>query len=268
VPDELAIWVYCVARQGDTLPGQLTGVDGEHEVERIESGDLAALVSRVPLSQFGAEPLRRNLNDLSWLERVARAHEAVLESALEHATIVPARLCTIFEDEEGAARMLDEQRAELGVALDALAGRSEWSVKLLVDRATLAAAAREDEPDASGGRAAPGSGADYMLRRREERRLAELADRIAGDLAEDVHAHLCECANDAVLNAPQNRELSAHEGEMLLNGAYLVDSASIERLRAAVDELQDRHRALGARLVLSGPFPPFNFVPRPEGAAA
>jgi hypothetical protein len=107
-----------------------------------------------------------------------------------------------------------------------------------------------------------------MLRRREERRLAELADRIAGDLAEDVHAHLRECASDAVLNPPQNRELSAHEGEMLLNGAYLVDSASIERLRAAVDELQDRHRPLGARLVLSGPFPPFNFVPRPEGAAA
>jgi hypothetical protein len=227
-----------------------------------------ALVSRVPLSEFGAEPLRRNLNDLPWLERVARSHEAVLERALEQATIVPVRLCTIFDDEQGAERMLEQQRAQLGAALEALAGRSEWSVKLLVDRAALEAAARGEEADAEADAAAPGSGAAYMLRRREERQLRELADRIAGELAEDVHSGLRDCASDAVLNAPQNRELSGHEGEMLLNGAYLVEAANVERLREAVAELQDRHRDLGARLVLSGPFPPYNFVPRPEPAPA
>jgi hypothetical protein len=268
VEDERAIWVYCVARREDPLPEQLPGVDPEHAVERVERGDLAALVSRVRLAEFGEEPLRRNLNDLPWLERVARGHEAVLERALEHATIVPARLCTIFADEQGAGRMLEEQRAELGAALDALAGRSEWSVKLLVDPSALEAAARGAEPDASRDRAAPGSGADYMLRRREERELRELTQRIAGELAEDVHARLRECASDAVLNAPQNRELSEHEGDMLLNAAYLVETAAIERLREAVDELQDRHRTLGARLVLSGPFPPFNFVPRPQATPA
>ncbi len=265
MPDELAVWLYCVARAGDPLPDRLAGVHPEHAVERVERGGLAALVSRVPLSEFGEEPLRRNLNDLPWLERVARSHEAVLERALEQATIVPVRLCTIFEDQEGAARMLDEQRSELAAGLDALAGRSEWSVKLLVDRAALEAAARAEDPADA---AAPGSGAEYMLRRREERRTLELAQRLAGELAEDVHSRLRERVSDAVVNAPQNRELSGHEGEMLLNGAYLVADADVERLRAAVAELQERHRDVGARLVLSGPFPPYNFVPRAEAAPA
>ena len=268
MPDEHAVWVYCVARRDEPLPDGLPGVDPAHVVERVEHGELAALVSSVPLSEFGEEPLRRNLNDLAWLETVARGHEAVLERALEHATIVPVRLCTIFGDRQGAARMLDEQRPELEAALDVLAGRSEWSVKLLVDRAALEAAARGVEPEPSGEPAAPGSGAAYMLRRREERRLREVAQRIAAELAEDVHTRLRGCASDAVVGAPQNRELSAHEGEMLLNGAYLVETASVEQLREAVAELQDRHRHVGARLVLSGPFPPFNFVPRPQAAPA
>ena len=266
MPDEVAVWLYCVARHGEALPEGLPGVDPQHAVERLERGGLAALVSRVALDEFGEEPLRRNLNDLRWLERVARAHEAVLERALEQATIVPVRLCTIFADEDAALRLFEEERAAFEEALDALAGRGEWSVKLLVDRSALEAAAAADAP----GRPpdGTGSGAAYMLRRRHEREVHELADQIARALAEDVHAHLREAASDAVVNPPQNRELSGHEGDMLLNGAYLVESAAVDRLGELVSELEDRHRALGARLELTGPLPPYNFVQRPRAARA
>jgi hypothetical protein len=263
VPDEpSALWLYCVARVGDPLPEGLPGVHAGSAVERVEQGELAALASAVPLSEFGEEPLRRNLNDLGWLERVARGHEAVLERALEQATIVPLRLCTIFADEQGARRMLEEQGADLEAALDALAGRSEWAVKLLVDRAALEAAAGGEDAKANGDAE---SGAAYMLRRRREREVREAAARLAGEVADAVHERLREQALAAVLNKPQNRELSGHEGEMLLNGAYLVESEGAARLRELVAELEDRHRALGARLELSGPFPPYNFVPVARG---
>jgi hypothetical protein len=264
VPAELALWLYCVARSDDPLPEGLPGVDARHAAERVEHGGLAALVSRVSMDEFGEEPLRDNLGDLAWLERVARSHEAVLERALEQATIVPVRLCTIFADADGVVRLLEQEREALEDALGALAGRGEWSVKLLVDRTALEAAAGVDlpEPDAEG------SGAAYMLRRRHERQVRELADGIARDLAHDVHARICDEADDAVVNAPQNRELSGHAGEMLLNGAYLVETAAVERLRDVVAELEERHRALGARLELSGPFPPYNFVQRRRAAPA
>jgi Gas vesicle synthesis protein GvpL/GvpF len=260
------IWAYCITR-GSDAPA-MEGVHGS-QVERVEEGGLAVLVSRVPLSEFGEAALRRNLNDLDWLERVARDHEAVLESALEEGTIVPLRICTIFADEGGAARMLAEQRSALETALDVLDGRQEWGVKLTVDRAALEAAARERAPDASDeeleGRSAGGA---YMLRRRQERQLREAADRLAGGIAEDVHARLQDWAADAVVNPPQNPELSGHEGDMLLNAAYLVEAAKVERLHELVAELRERHRELGARLELTGPWPPYNFVPRTESALA
>jgi hypothetical protein len=253
-----------VARAGDPLPNGLDGVQEGEPVKRVESGGLAALASRVPLSEFGEEPLRENLNDFAWLERVARRHESVLEHALGAGTIVPLRLCTIFEGEEGLRRMLHDQRRSLEEALEALHGREEWSVKLLVDPSTLETAARalseevEALEDELQGRTGGGA---YMQRRRLERHVREASERLATDLSEDVHARLGALAIDSVLSSPQNRELSGHEGDMLLNGAYLVEGGQVERLRDLVSELEREHAGLGARLELSGPWPPYNFVP-------
>jgi Gas vesicle synthesis protein GvpL/GvpF len=255
-PEGDALWAYCVLRADATLPPA--------GLERVEHGDLVALVSRVPLAEFGEEPLRRNLNDFDWLERVARSHEAVLERTMKAATIVPLRLCTIFKDEDGVRRMLESERGALADALERLDGRQEWGVKLIVERGALEEAARARVPEDEAVPETSGGGGAYMLRRRLERQVRAAADRLAEELAEDVHARLQDWASDAVLNPPQNRELSGHEGEMLLNGAYLVEHDRVEPLRGLIEELEGRHRELGARLELTGPWPPYNFVPRQD----
>jgi hypothetical protein len=55
---------------------------------------------------------------------------------------------------------------------------------------------------------------------------------------------------------------------MLLNGAYLVEVERTEGLRRLLSELEDRHHDLGARLELTGPWPPYNFVSREAAAPA
>ena len=136
-------------------------------------------------------------------------------------------------------------------------------MKLLVDPPSLlAAGARRRGAPADA--ASLGSGAEYLLRRRAEREDRDAADQIAGEIANDVHARLQDWAAGAVLRPAQNRELSGHEGEMLLNGAYLVETSKVPQLRELVAELRERHAELGARIELSGPFPAYNFVPRLE----
>jgi hypothetical protein len=257
------LWAYGVTGASDSPIGLRSRLGEEHAVEHLEHDGLALLVSRVARAEFAEEPLRRNLNDFEWLERAARAHEEVLEQALEHAPVVPLRLCTIFEGETGAARMLETHEEALRTVLETLEGRQEWSVKLLVDPPLLlAAGARRRGAPADVG--PEGSGAEYLLRRRAEREDREAADQIASEIADDVHARLQDWAAGAVLRPAQNRELSRHEGEMLLNGAYLVEAAKVPQLRELVAELRDRHAELGARIELSGPFPAYNFVPRLE----
>jgi hypothetical protein len=255
------IWVYGILR-GD--PPALPAGVAKKPVERVKGAGLTALVSRVPLAEFGAEPLRRNLNDLAWLEEVARAHEAVLDAALADATVVPLRMCTIFERDQGVLDMLESEHDALVEALDALEGREEWGVKVLADRDSLERAARvgmDAPPDEST------EGGAYLQRRRFERDVRERAGALAAEVADQVHARVQDWAVDAVTRPPQNRELSGHEGEMLLNGAYLVDADRVDGLRDLVAELEERHRTLGVRIELTGPWPPYNFAPRGDAAA-
>jgi hypothetical protein len=259
------LWVYCVVRAGDAHASGLPGVDGRAELQRIESGGLAAVVSRVPRAEFGTDPLRRNLNDLGWLERTARAHEAVLEATLGHSTVVPLRMCTLYEGAEGVRHMLGDRHDALVAALDWLDGRYEWAVKVIVDRDRLEDAARRavapDDPAAATSR---GEGGAYLLKRRSDRAVRDAADALRADIAESVHARLQDWAIDAVTRPAQNRELSRHEGDMALNGAYLVERERTNDLRALIAELEEHHSRFGARIDLSGPWPPYNFVPGGE----
>jgi hypothetical protein len=263
-PSGDVLWAYCVLRRAEPLPVDVDGVASGARVDRVDAGDLAALVSRVPIAEFGAAPLRENLNDLAWLERVARAHEDVLERALEQSTIVPLRLCTIYESEQNVREMLEREHDTLVHALDALAGRQEWGVKLIADSDRLAEAARSRSAEAAALEhelgARTGGGA-YMLRRRLERHVREMVDSLAAEVADEVHTRLQDWTSNAVIRPPQNPELSGHEGQMLLNGAYLVEAERVEGLRELVAELEERHQPLGARIELTGPWPPYNFVP-------
>jgi gas vesicle protein GvpL/GvpF len=252
------LWAFGVAGREAEIPEITSVVSDPRSVEHLVHDDLVLLATRVPRAEFDEAPLRRNLNDLAWLERVARAHEAVLATALQHATVVPLRLSTIFASESSATHMLEQHADRLRAALASLDGRQEWSVKLLVHLDKLIAAiAADDAPEAAD---APSAGAAYLLRRRAEREHRELAARLGASMAHDVHARLADWAIDAVLRPAQNRELSGHEGEMLLNGAYLVETAKVPQLRELVEELRDRHAGVGARIQLTGPFPPYNFV--------
>lgn len=263
------LWAYCVLKADDPHPPDLVGVESREPVERLEAGGLAVLVSRVPSAEFGAEPLRHNLNDLTWLERVARAHEAVLDRTLADATIVPLRMCTIYETADSVRRMLERERASFFDALSALDDRFEWAVKVLIDSRRLldAVHAGDEGGDPKAEAQERGEGSSYMLRRRSERAARESAATIARSVADDVHGRLGDWAVDAISRPPQNRDLSGHSGEMVLNAAYLVQRSRTDELRGLVAELEDRHRGLGVTIELTGPWPPYNFIPG-DGAAA
>ena len=255
-------YVYCVIAAGERPPleGQ-AGVDGGAGIALLAHGDVTAVVSGVPLDEFGADALRKNLEDMAWLERTARAHQAVLDRVLDHTTaIVPMRLCTIFDDEQGVREMLAREREVLLASLERVRDHSEWSVKLLVDPAAVDAAVR-----ARGAAAAPqpgeaGAGHAYLARKRAERSLRERSRDLVESAAEGIHSRLGEEAVAATLLPPQRRELSGRSGEMVLNGAYLVHRSRVDAFRAAVEELRNAHGELGLEVDLSGPWAPYNFV--------
>jgi hypothetical protein len=260
VTEEL-VWAYCVSGTPAGVEG--LGVDSR-PIEELEAAGLSVLISRVPRSEFAEDALRRNLNDLNWVARVARAHEQVLEHALSETTIVPLRLCTLFETEDGVRRMLEEEHGALADALSALTGREEWGVKLMVNKATLEEAIEETSPEVAALRSemeGRSEGGAYLIRRRLERHVRDTADALAASAADELRAALDEVVIALVTRPSQNPELSGHTGAMLLNAACLVEQGGVAGLREVTSQFETRYDHLGARVELTGPWPPYNFIP-------
>ncbi|SCL40246.1 Gas vesicle synthesis protein GvpL/GvpF [Micromonospora pallida] len=114
-----------------SVAGTLSAVTGltDTPVRTVHGAGLAAVFSAVPLDEYGEQPLRRNLEDLGWLERTARAHHRVVDALARTGPVVPARLATVHTDERRLAALLHERQADLVATLARLAGHQEWGVK-------------------------------------------------------------------------------------------------------------------------------------------
>jgi hypothetical protein len=239
------LWLYGVTE--GTVPDR-HGVDGL-PVEAIRRGPLTVLFSRVPAARFDEAALRSGLEDMSRLEALARGHEHVLDGALDGGPVVPFRLCTLYERDEGIEAMLEERHDELLAELDRVRGKAEWSVKVLHRPAERVGAA---EPATSG--------TDYLARRRRAREDTAAAAEVVNAAATVVHEALRGLAEDAAVVRPQDRRLSGLEGEMVLNGAYLVADDRSAGFRATLEDLAARHEPYDLHFTLSGPWPAHHFT--------
>ncbi|MFG1889569.1 GvpL/GvpF family gas vesicle protein [Micromonospora sp. NPDC049051] len=280
----VGVWLHGVTRDADpALLATTAGMDGA-AVRAVRAAGLVAVVSAAPLSEYGEEALRRNLEDLAWLERAARTHHAVVAALSRAGAVVPARLATVHHDDARVAGQLAARQAELTTVLDRLAGRDEWGVKgYVVPGATpriesvpgAASRTSESVPGAaagtseSAGSGAPagtsppvgsggGAGAAYLRRRRAQLTARDEGQRIAVDAACAVHGALAGQAVAARRHPPQDRRLSGAPTAMVLNGAYLVEQSSLADFHRLVDALADRHPEI--RLELTGPWPPYSFA--------
>ena len=247
--ESCAVWVYAVSAvaPGDQLPAGVAGAP----VRVVPGHGLSALVSNVPLAQFDAAALRRNMEDLDWLEATARAHHEVIEAAATLGPAIPMRLATVYRDDGGLLAMLGRHEEAFRACLTQIAGRLEWGVK------AYAVPAEQPAPAAASPGAAP-SGTAYLARRRNQLNDAEDVRRAAAVQADRVHAGLSRLAVLADLHPPQDPQMSGDRAPMILNGTYLVDEGDTRRFADAVQQAGRQQPML--RLELTGPWPPYSFA--------
>jgi hypothetical protein len=256
-----AWWTYCIMWDEGAVEvaSGLEGVVSGSPVEAICDGQLAALVSRVPLADYGDEQLRQHLEDLEWVERAARRHENVLEAALQETTIVPLRLCTIYRETDGVRRLLREHRAAFRDGLSHVDGCVEWGVKVFADtRAEPSEVIAESAESESGG-------ASYLRRRQNERALAEKAGEVRARCVDVVYHRIAGLSRASAINPPQRPEIHGREQAMLLNSAHLVERDRRTELERVVAGLQEEWAPLGFAIELTGPWPPYNFASGADG---
>jgi hypothetical protein len=236
-------------------PGDLTdqpGLGGQ-PLRVVEHAGLQAVVCDVPLGEYGEEALRQHLEDLTWVERVARTHDAVIRAVAAHTTVAPLRLVTVCVDDDSVVERLRTWENPLRDALARVRGCREWSVKAYVPTQP------EPEPAIAGpATAGAGAGRAYLEGKRDRVRQRQQTERQLADAAEALHIALAGRSRASRRLAAQDPQLSGRAEPMVLNGAYLVAESDENTFRALVEELQQRYREVS--LEVGGPWAPYSFA--------
>ena len=256
----IGLWTYAITQSGSSQLCLLTGVGGA-TVRTTACAGLTAVVSDVNLAEFGEAALRENLENLDWLDVVARAHHAVIDAASRMFELLPARLATVYSGDAALCAALAARRDQLLDTLHRVGGRAEWGVKAYAAaESDPAVQARGPAVHARGpADTATGSAGLAYLKRRRAQLTAERDSRGASvNGARAVHAGLSRQTEAARLHPPQAAQLSQVRLPMLLNAAYLLPAADGTSFAAAVAAEASAHPEL--RIELTGPWPPYSFV--------
>jgi gas vesicle protein GvpL/GvpF len=257
MPDS-ATYIYCLIESGRRpstarVPRGLPSATAPALLEVRPR--LWAVAAQVPLSEYGSARLEDRLRDIDWVAAIAVAHESVVErfATAKGAAVVPMKLFTMFSSPERARIELAAKRAEIGAVLKRIRGCREWGV-----RVTRAAGVHTAAPAA----ASPASGTAFLAARKQARDDARARQRRASEAAEATFASLARLARDAHRRQPPDGATTPP----LVDAAFLVSDGRQARFKAAVRRAARLCRDADAALVLTGPWPAYNFVQAAERA--
>ena len=238
----MAWYAYCLTEH-PTLPNGvrarrpyvLEGVQGVNgaPVMSYPSGEFAVIVSEYDRASS-------KLDEKSVLE-----HARVVSQSFRTATVLPFRFGTIFDTEDAIRQAVRANRRTFCESVARLRGKAEMRIKLVVRDGSLREAMEEIVlPDTVG--------REYLAKLREKASRDRERQTKARALSVQVHK----------LFNPIEEEISCkkvYADGMLLDIAHLIDTKSIEkyqnRYNTAAKQLKN------CELVVSGPWPPYHFLP-------
>ncbi len=233
---------YCIRHHpGPELTKNLVGVGGR-PVYQVAHRRLRAAISQVTPADLTTE-----------LPRI-RAYERVVLSCHRQGAIIPMRYGCVLPRESEVIQLLDEHSCQYEALLQELEGCVEMGLRVLVASGPWAAAAPESTREVAGpppAEAAPQRpGLAYLLARKAHYAHEDRWTRDYRQAAERCLAQFSGLFVKAKTEGPSPRL-------PLLSLYFLVPRRTVAAFRRAFRGLAATE---SARLLLSGPWPPYNFA--------
>lgn len=179
------------------------------------------------------------------------AYQQVIEAFHASRAVIPMRYGCILESESALVRLLADHREEYEALLCQLEGMAEMGIRVLWK-------SRQWPPPCEGEVIPSAPGAAYLARLRKQQASRDGLTPEEARLAGQISASL-----GGVSDRLRTEASTAAEGR-LLSLYFLTPKTAVEDFRDRVREMDFPE---GTKLLLSGPWPPYNFVssPPPSG---
>jgi len=211
------------------LAGRRFVADGK-TCSAVAYGNLALVIRDI-------DPAEWNPGDSAWMSHQASVHQRVLERAMHAGTVVPARLCTVFEHRDELDELVRSNAERWQKALARLAGKQEWCLHVY------------------GGPHVASHHEPYLMRVAAASSQAQAP--FEGPAAEHLSGLLKACS---ALASGSRRIDPLSNPHYVFGGTFLLRRARLRQFRAALMKYAVAARELGLTYYLDGPHPPFTFV--------
>ncbi len=257
---DILLQLVGVAPAGSLEGFRHEGVEEGFEALVVAAGGFDAVVSEAPTALFEGEDADKRLQDVAWLTPRAQRHERLVDATRARAVVMPVGFGSMFSSVATLDAALRRDAAEIEAFFEETGEADEWSIKVWADRAGALAWGRERLTERNAG-AHTGSGAAYLLARKQRDEAADLVEEHALELCDELVDSLEDVALDAVERRPMDPE---PEGErwLLAHVALLVHPDDAPAFDSRLDALATPFEAAGMTLELSGPWAPYSFCPR------
>jgi hypothetical protein len=217
-------------------PGAFQGVN-DSRVHRIQVGGLAVLLSKAP--ELAGRPV----------ESMALRHDAALRHAMRFGDVVPFRFGTILPCLGDAIRTISDNRGHLHESLERIRECVEYGVRFVLESAP----GEEPAPArAHCGEVPPvGRGTDYMRRKLALQRREDFSRSFALESVREIDEILIPLSREHETASPPGKPT-------VVKVSYLVEKDSAPDFEEVLRGLPARFPT--ARLVATGPWPPYHFV--------
>ena len=258
--DSSAIYLFCFARRHRLPALEIAGLDHRHPVSLWSFKDIVAVLGMASIEDFSGPEAENRMKDLEWIGPRACRHEEVVEEVMRHSPAFPAPFGTIFSSFDALEKLLDVHYNEISRFLDKATGKEEWAVKGMLNKAqaresflTLMLSKEEGQLSLL----SPGKRylSEQRIRSNADKELHGWLKGVIKDIGDDLCRYSSEFYERKVLS------LDSGAKDMVLNWAFWVAQEDVDNFRTGVDRANEENDRQGLQLQLSGPWPPYSFLP-------
>ncbi|MGD0460947.1 MAG: GvpL/GvpF family gas vesicle protein [Tepidisphaeraceae bacterium] len=225
----------------------------------VPADGLLAVLAEHDADQFVGEAAQRDLADPLKVTSLALAHAEQVEQLFHQTAVLPVALGSLFSTPAAVEQLLRRNRDAIVQFLRRVADHQEWAVKAAIDAKIgkehfieRAIAAAQIDPQMS-------DGARYFRERAIRRQAASQFQAVLHQRCQQLRQPLSEACADVV----ERSILPRNDGrQSVASWSLLVSNRFQGELSARIAAMESSLADAEIALELSGPWPPWSFVPR------
>ncbi len=236
----MAWYAYCISEQSSFQQGRvrrpfliesLKGIN-RAPVRGFPCGEFVVIVSEMEHGQ-------------ALSQQSAMEHARVIGECFKVSTLLPFKFGTVFDGDEALRQAIRNNKKTFAESIAHLRGKAEMHIKVTVREGACVAELLELPAHKAGG--------EYLTRLKEQ----ASRDRERQSRARALSVQVSR------LLSPLQEEISCRKNEsgMVLDIAHLIESDGVERYQSRYSNALRQFK--GVEITLSGPWPPYHFMPEP-----